>query len=153
MDVVTYVFTSLFCLTYTGYDTSPSEEAVHNRGLLWLCQELIEDISVPTGTFWLLQVELYSVNLVQIKHFCIKVVHSYIGIVTYVLILMWNSYLIFLVLYRPTEAACHLPLAQGAAPACTPLATFLECKWSDLLTLTMENMYVEVEVANILCIP
>ena len=57
MDVVTYVFTSLFCLTYTGYDTSPSEEAVHNRGLLWLCQELIEDISVPTGTFWLLQVE------------------------------------------------------------------------------------------------
>ena len=51
MDVVTYVFTSLFCLTYTGYDTSPSEEVVHNRGLVWLCQELIEDISVPTGTF------------------------------------------------------------------------------------------------------
>ncbi len=94
MDVIPYVSTSLFCLTYTGSDTNPSEEAVHNRGLLWLCQELIEDISVPTGTFCLLQVELYTMNLVQMKHLHYNTVliniaiHSYIGIVRYVLILM-----------------------------------------------------------------
>ena len=39
----------LLHLTCAGSDATSSVEALHNRGLLWLCHELTKDISVPTG--------------------------------------------------------------------------------------------------------
>lgn len=54
---------TLSYLACAGTDANPSAETLHNRGLLWLCQELTKDIRVPTGTYMLPYARILQITL------------------------------------------------------------------------------------------